>query len=272
MKKILLILLLTSSSCVFAESGAIWEGFYGGIGIGLANQKINLNSYGIDGGVHNTWQTYNPPFSGPALGDLYVFNKFNSTKIIPDLQFGYNWRHDKFIYGLEADFKYLNTSSDTCHSFSNANHLAYGATLNTCNDDWGNSFFSVSTKWLSTINGKIGYTFDAYNLSLQGGLAFGEINSTLQTICGSGGCGFGSSYQVNSNLKWSELKYGWNLGAEIERKVNDNWALFAKYKYVDLGSVSHSFNPNADYWPGNENGFSSKASYNILNFGANYYF
>lgn len=266
LQKLLLIILLSLSASVFADDKINWVGFYGGVGAGFNSQKTELNSYGIDGAA------YYHSLTPPNIYDLYDNKNFTSNKVIPNIHIGYNWQNNNILYGLETEFNYLNTSNSKCHPFSAGHHIAYGATLDTCNDPWGNSFFSVSTKWLSTINGKVGYAFNEYNLTFQGGLTFGEISSSLKTNCGSGGCGAGSSYSVDSNLNWSEIKYGWNLGGEIERKINKDWALFAKYKYVDLGSVSHSFNPNADYFPRNENGFSSKSTFNLLTFGANYHF
>jgi hypothetical protein len=263
-RKLVFILLLALSVSVFAQDKIDWAGLYGGVGAGFNSQKTELNSYGIDGAAH-------AQATPPNVDDLYDNKNFTSNKIIPNIHIGYNWQNNNILYGLETEFNYLNTSNSKCHPFSAGHHNAYGATLDTCNDQWGNSFFSVSTKWLSTINGKVGYAFNEYNFTLQGGLAFGEINSSLKTNCVQE-CGSGEAYPIDSNLNWSEIKYGWNLGGEIERKINKDWALFAKYKYVDLGSVSHSFNPNADVWPRNENGFSSKATYNILTFGANYYF
>jgi outer membrane immunogenic protein len=103
---------------------------------------------------------------------------------------GYNWQLGTWVLGLEGDI------------------------------DWSNikgNFGPLETKneFLSTVRGRVGYSFDRWMPYATGGLAVGNLKASAP--------GFASESSTNA---------GWTVGAGVE---------FAfEYLYVDLGDVDFS--------------------------------
>jgi outer membrane immunogenic protein len=80
---------------------------------------------------------------------------------------------------------------------------------------------STSDSWLSTVRGRIGYSFDRLMPYVTGGLAVGDIRAAAP--------GFAGGDATNA---------GWTLGAGLEFALPGNWSLKAEYLRVDLGSFN----------------------------------
>jgi outer membrane immunogenic protein len=114
---------------------------------------------------------------------------------------GYNYQVGQAVFGVEGDIDWSNIrGSSVC-----------GAA------------FSCETKdsWLATGRGRIGYAFDRFMPYVTGGLAVGDIKSSV--------AGVGSS---------STTKTGWTLGGGVEAALAGPWTAKVEYLYADLGRGS----------------------------------
>jgi outer membrane immunogenic protein len=80
---------------------------------------------------------------------------------------------------------------------------------------------STSDSWLSTVRGRIGYSFDRVMPYVTGGLAVGDIRAAAP--------GFAGGSSTNA---------GWTLGGGFELALPGNWTAKAEYLRVDLGSFN----------------------------------
>jgi outer membrane immunogenic protein len=80
---------------------------------------------------------------------------------------------------------------------------------------------STSNTWLSTVRGRVGYSFGRFLPYVTGGLAAGDIRAAAP--------GFAGGYTTNA---------GWTLGAGLEIALPGNWTAKAEYLRVDLGSLN----------------------------------
>jgi outer membrane immunogenic protein len=94
---------------------------------------------------------------------------------------------------------------------------------------------SMSTGWLLTLRGRIGYTvLPDFLLYATGGLALTDFT-------------FSSSYRDNANNgivfggtgfgERSEVKPGWVVGGGGEWLLDSRWSVKAEYLYLDFGSM-----------------------------------
>ena len=80
---------------------------------------------------------------------------------------------------------------------------------------------STSETWLSTVRGRIGYSFDRVMPYATGGLAVGDIRASMP--------GFAGGTSTNA---------GWTLGGGVEFALPGNWSAKAEYLRIDLGSFN----------------------------------
>jgi outer membrane immunogenic protein len=71
---------------------------------------------------------------------------------------------------------------------------------------------------MSTVRGRVGYSFDRVMPYVTGGLAVGDINAAVPGLTG------GSSTNA-----------GWTVGGGVEVALPGNWSAKAEYLHVDLG-------------------------------------
>jgi outer membrane immunogenic protein len=77
---------------------------------------------------------------------------------------------------------------------------------------------STSDSWLSTVRGRVGYSFGRVMPYVTGGLAVGDINASAPGFAGG-----------------STTNPGWTLGGGVEVALPGNWSAKAEYLRVDLG-------------------------------------
>jgi outer membrane immunogenic protein len=114
---------------------------------------------------------------------------------------GYNYQVGQAVFGVEGDIDWSNIrGSATC-----------------------GAGFSCETKnsWLSTARGRVGYAFDRFMPYVTGGLAVGDIKSSV--------AGVGSS---------TNTKAGYAVGGGVEAALAGPWTAKVEYLYADLGRGS----------------------------------
>jgi outer membrane immunogenic protein len=110
---------------------------------------------------------------------------------------GYNWQTGPTVFGVEGDIDWTNIrGSSPC-----------GAT--SC---------ETRNRWLSTVRGRLGYAMDRVMPYVTGGLAVGDIRTTVA------GVGNGNA-----------TKAGWTIGGGLEAALSGPLTAKIEYLYVDLG-------------------------------------
>jgi outer membrane immunogenic protein len=111
---------------------------------------------------------------------------------------GYNYQVSQAVFGLEGDIDWSDLRLNrNCNAFS-------------C---------ETRNNWLSTVRGRAGYTFDRFMPYVTGGVAFGDVKTSV--------AGVGES---NTN------KTGWTVGGGLEVAIAGPWTAKVEYLFVDLGS------------------------------------
>jgi outer membrane immunogenic protein len=133
---------------------------------------------------------------------------------------GYNYQISQAVFGLEGDIDWSDLSRNgNCSAFS-------------C---------ETRNNWLSTVRGRVGYAFDRVMPYIAGGVAFGDVKTSVAAI--------GDS---------SATKIGWTIGGGLEAAIAGPWSAKVEYLYVDLGSGDSPV------------GSSEKFKANIVRAGINY--
>ena len=107
---------------------------------------------------------------------------------------------------------------------------------------------STSDSWLSTVRGRIGYSFDRVMPYVTGGLAVGDIRAATPGLAGG-----------------TATNAGWTLGGGIEFALPGNWTAKAEYLRVDLGSFNCT---GCSALPGDN----VSMQQNVIRAGVNYHF
>ena len=144
---------------------------------------------GINGG--GGWGSSD--FSAP-----FATGSFNTSGGLVGGTLGYNYQVGQGVFGIEGDLDWSNIrGSATC-----------GAT--TC---------ETRNNWLATVRGRLGYAMDRFMPYVTGGVAFGDIKTSI--------AGVGDA---------NESKAGWTIGGGLEAAISGPWTAKIEYLYVDLGN------------------------------------
>ena len=181
-----------------------WSGYYvginGGYGFSGDDQTVNLNQ---------TFATL--PFFNGNFGSLDIAGAFGG------LQLGANHQMGKWVLGLEADIQGSDITDSS--SFTFTPYLAPGGTL------------TASTRntvgWFGTLRPRIGFAWDRTLVYATGGLAWGAITHTLQTV---------DNFGFSSSDRKSTLAIGYSVGGGIEHAFSSRLSVKLEYQYIDLGS------------------------------------
>jgi outer membrane immunogenic protein len=115
---------------------------------------------------------------------------------------GYNWQTGNVVLGAEGDVDWARLQGNTVSTLC----------PNGC---------STSETWLSTVRGRLGYSFDRVLPYVTGGLAVGDIRAAVPGLAGG-----------------STTNAGWTVGAGLEVALPGNWSAKAEYLHVDLGHLN----------------------------------
>jgi outer membrane immunogenic protein len=146
---------------------------------------------------------------------------------------GYNWQFGTWVIGGEADIDWSNIKGS-----SNAAGCAAAA----C---------ETKNEFLSTIRGRVGYSFDRFMPYVTGGIAIGNIKASSP--------GFATV---------DDTKVGWTIGTGVEFAFAPQWTAKVEYLYVDLGEITCGAGTACAFVGGNKADFYA----NIVRGGVNYRF
>lgn len=127
--------------------------------------------------------------------------------VLGGAQAGYNFQSDNWVFGLEADISASGIDGDT---------------------DCPNPAFTCSSdaKWLSTVRGRVGYSFDKLLVYGTGGLGIGRFEMSTDNGAGTSG-------------STTKTDTGWVAGAGVEYAISPRWSVKAEYMYYDFGKTSY---------------------------------
>jgi outer membrane immunogenic protein len=262
-----------------------WAGFYvgGNAGYSLGKHNVDVTSFDVGGAT--------VPGLTPAVTEPKGF--------IGGIQAGYNWQTmSGVVYGVEADFQWSGQkdSATTTAALSMSPTPCFGNTGPCTLDGASTSTLDAKIDWLGTVRGRLGYTADQILLYGTGGLAYGNVKTSLTGAfsgtftdsSGAGACdnsGAGCAIAGTAATAGSQIRLGWVLGAGIEGAVPTmrklSWRV--EYLYVDLGSATSTalVNATVDTIPSGDvatTAYSTAASHtsritdNIVRMGLNYRF
>jgi outer membrane immunogenic protein len=165
---------------------------------------------GIEGG--GNWGRTSSTATGagnPAVAGLPITGNYNLSGAIVGGTAGCNYQVSNWVLGIENDFSWTNKSGT-------ANDIAPfdPATTN-----------RVSEKWLDTLRGRVGITWDRALFYGTGGAAFA---SQSDNICNAGVC-----------IADTKTRTGWAAGAGIEYAAWENVSLKLEYLHADFGSKNY---------------------------------
>jgi outer membrane immunogenic protein len=157
------------------------------------------------------------------FSDPFATGSFKTSGGLVGGTLGYNYQVGQAVFGVEGDIDWSNIrGSAVCGAI---------ATCETKND------------WLGTVRGRLGYAFDRFMPYVTGGLAIGDIKTSI--------AGVGSAH---------DTKTGWTLGGGLEAALAGPWTAKVEYLYIDLGRSDSVLGSNA------------KFNANIVRAGLNYRF
>jgi outer membrane immunogenic protein len=148
-------------------------------------------------------------------------------------QVGYNWQTGLWVWGLEADFNFVDFRAKSV-SIAEPLATAFGSGANP------NVFtYNVGRQdFFGTVRGRVGYAWDRVLLYATGGLAYGNgiTNSVTYTNANPGVVY--ATFQGSSGER-----VGWTVGGGLEYALGNNWSVKGEYLFVDLNSHNRTLLP-----------------------------
>lgn len=144
------------------------------------------------------------------FSDPFAAGSFKTSGGLVGGTLGYNWQIGQAVVGLEGDIDWSNIRGS----------VICGA-VTSC---------ETKNDWLGTARGRLGYAFDRFMPYVTGGLAVGDIKTSI--------AGVGSAH---------DTKAGWTLGGGIEAAIAGPWTAKVEYLYVDLGRSNSVLGSDAKF-------------------------
>jgi outer membrane immunogenic protein len=166
-----------------------------------------------------------PPFSwtGPYIGvyggggwgnseftSPFATGSFDIDGWLAGGTLGYNYQIGQVVLGIEGD-----------GGWSNIRGSAPCAVTLSC---------ETRNNWLATVRGRVGYTFGRFLPYITGGVAFGDVKTSIT--------GLGDAHDTRA---------GWTVGGGLEASIAGPWSAKIEYLYVDLGNTSSFLGSDADF-------------------------
>ena len=181
-------------------------------------QPFSWSGCYVGGNVGGAWADIDQSVSFPGV--IVIPSSGRSSSVIAGAQAGCNWQFTpSWVFGVEGDFNWLNLKRS--HEFS---------TAVSGEDTVGSQ--TTKLRWLTTVRGRLGYAWDRSMLYVTGGLAGGDVKSSLSVA--RGGVFAGST---------SDTRWGWTLGAGYEYAFTRTISGKLEYLHFDLGNVTVASSP-----------------------------
>jgi outer membrane immunogenic protein len=185
-------------------------------------------------------------YLGPSFGGVFSATYWNDpyshygdavhgSSIFGGGQIGANWQMDSLVLGAEWDFEWMSLGGSATDPAS-FEHL-------------------VSSHWLSTVTGRIGWAINAMLVYFKGGVAFASerdiVDTPLSTTASTG----------------TETRGGWTIGGGVEYAFDPHWSARLEYDHILIDTPGEFLNGTA----GGANGSTDWVINRVLG-GVNYRF
>lgn len=178
----------------------------------------------IGGNLGGSWGDVPETFAIPSLGTAFGTTT-HPDSIIGGGQIGYNYQINQIVLGIEADLDDRNgKSSFSCSVLAPTGCVPASASPLTLNDE---------QNWLGTVRGRLGVAWNRFLVYGTGGLAYGNVEHTLNETQLTAVGGTPLAALIVSD---SVTKTGWAAGGGIQYAFNDQWSIGLEYLHVDLGT------------------------------------
>lgn len=98
-------------------------------------------------------------------------------------------------------------------------------------------FYHSEVEALSSVTGRLGYTFDRVLLYAEGGVAWERVDYSAATTM------IGTAYRA------SDTRSGWTIGGGGEYALTNRLSVFVKYDYFDFGTERITLDPQYSFLP-----------------------
>ena len=204
-----------------------WTGFYIGGDIGGAWADSSATTIFTDG------------FNG---GTPFVTNNsFNRSGFIGGVYAGYNWQAANWVLGIEGDWSWTDRNGGT---FCRSTDFVIAGCIDT-----GRGVINVDAHndWISTLRGRVGYTFGSVMFYGTAGGAWVKNSATVTADCRVNGCGALSLPGEFASATFNNTRSGWVAGLGLEWMISPNWLIRGEWLHVDVGNSSGVLNiPTGD--------------------------
>jgi outer membrane immunogenic protein len=198
-----------------------------------------------------------------GFGGVFGTDSFNVAPhgILAGGQIGYDWQLPRdIVFGTESDIQWSGISGGlSCTADCDPTQ------------GFGNSAVITQQRvaWFGTARGRVGWVDGRALYYATGGLAFGEINSSV-----TGQFDILPSPTISGTQQFNELKAGWTVGGGLETAIDEHWSIKAEYLYLDFGHVSGAFVVNTTPLPffvaPSSVTYNSDPRLHVFRFGLNY--
>ena len=201
---------MLASGAAFAQPVYNWTGYYIGANVGYASTDIGQDLF------------------VPAVTRFpshFFDSSGRATTVAGGIQAGYNWLFlPNWLAGIEADISYLGASRQQGFQFQNSTEDVVGVQ-------------KTRMRWLATVRGRLGYTWLNTLVYATGGLAIGDVKSTVDATRIDG-----PTAEAQFAGSYSATRTGYVVGGGIEQALTNLVTLRLEYLHFDLGNFSYNVN------------------------------
>jgi outer membrane immunogenic protein len=188
-----------------------WTGFYFGAHLGGAwgTTESTLKSFSCDGLFCG---------SGFGINGLSIpISQTQTNGFLGGVQTGYNWQVAPWlVLGVEAQF-----------SWTDLEGTSPCVLILAC---------TTKHDWITTVAGRIGFTFDRLMLYLKGGVAWSKVDYSASLTLGPNAGTFG-----NFITSVSDTRVGAMFGTGVEYAFWGNWSAKLEYNYIRFKDKDYNF-------------------------------
>jgi len=195
-----------------------WTGFYVGGDVGGFWDHESAITAAVPAGFGA------PAVAGAGLagfGMLPVSHNLKHSGVLGGLYAGYNWQAAAWVFGVEGDFSYLGTTKSDTEPLT--------ATFPGAINPRGFATVSDNSRWLASLRGRVGYTWNSFMLYGTGGVAFTDGKYSLGILP----TGFGLNTWPGGAVSFNSNQVGWVAGVGGEWLFATNW--MARIEYLHYG-------------------------------------
>ena len=222
-----------SANAAPVAAGNNWTGFYAGVNAGGAWNRFDTTNNFVAAVA-----------SLNAIRNGLVATRLSDSKtgFTGGVQAGYNQQFDNVVFGVEADYSFLQAAEKIS---------ANTGTAAQCENDPGitcvvTNKSKAGPNWMVTVRARLGFSFDNVLVYGTGGLAVGGVKAEGSLSWADvPDQGFNALTTNLVTSTRSKTNWGWALGAGAEYAITSKWSAKAEYLHYDLGSVTTDMMPSA---------------------------